>query len=275
VNPILSALAESFTGSKPPVLDEPTSVQELLESLEALQEERWTFPQALDATDRLLDQARQSLASALEFVTANPQFCGEYRALLDQLIAGYGRGVEALEALREELWENRLSAPTLTELGSCRNQSRQDYQAVSEWMARAVARCPRCGAPGEYCQECSLEGLIPDRQARPSADPEAMTPAMLALYQAATAVSAGIASAETLGEPLATLHEEITLGARRVQAMPDSPRRSQLLEHAEAMLEGLERMETLFDHRMLETLHQGWDQVYRHHCAILELLAPD
>ncbi len=272
MNPILSALAESFTGSKPPVLDEPTSVQELLESLAALQEERWTFPQALDATDRLLSEARQSLDAALEFLHANPQFCGEYRSLLERLVAGYRRGVAALESLREELAQGRL--PDLSELQLSRSQTREDYQAVGEWL-EAVARCPRCGAPGEYCESCSLEGLIPDRKARPDADPEAMTPAMLTLYRATTAVSAGLASAETLAEPLAALHEEIVSGAKRVQSMPDSPRRSRLLEHAEAMLEGLERMETLFDHRMLGSLHQGWEEVYRHHCAILELLAPN
>ncbi|MCE7875247.1 hypothetical protein DYH09_33455 [bacterium CPR1] len=134
--------------------------------------------------------------------------CGRRGA--DQLVAGYRRGVAALESHREDLAQSRLG--DLSELELNRSQMREDYQAVQEWLSRAVARCARCGEPGEYCQGCSLQGLVPDSQARPSADPEAMTPAMLILYQAATAVSAGLASAETL----VALHEEVTLGAQRV-----------------------------------------------------------
>lgn len=268
MNSILSALAENFTDSAPPLLEEPT-VPELLASLQALQEGRWSYSLAREATGRVLDAARDSALSTRRLVLDNPGFCAEYRGLLARLTGSYQRGVEALEQLAGELERESLGPETLQRLEEARQASLAAYQALQE----PVLRCPRCASRGETCAACGLEGMMADPSPPPETEPEALSPSQQALYRALVEVAGGQVPLSALEPPLRRLHEDVQQGIQRTLGQPPSERREALLQQAQGMLQGLEVMATVFENRELATLLDGWAQLYAHHCAILDLLA--
>lgn len=268
MNSILSALAENLTGSAAPIWDEPQTIAELLAALRALPEGRWTYPQAREAVERLLADSRRSASFTRELVVLRPELCAEYRGLLARLTGGYQRGVAALERLEAELAENELSEESLAGLEQAQEAARLAYGALSE----PLLRCPRCAASGEFCQACGLEGLYPDLGPLPEVDPDLLTPGLLALYESTLAVESGLSSAGALADPLDALDDELLTGMTRALAVPDSDRKAALLEHARGMQEALDTLRRLFETRRSSALRAGWQQLYEHHCAILELL---
>jgi rubrerythrin len=218
-----------------------------------------------------IQEATDAIERDLAAETAAPEFA----ALLEGNASAYGDLEESLEVIvaalsaqdRDQIQEE------LVYLKAGMATLRQYTEAIEQWLAAPMMRCPRCGtgeaeaARDAICPTCDLEMLYPDLQPDTQASRVFLNlgSEFIAVYRAYLAVLAGDLPLAELNVPLNVLESWLQRHARVSDLSRDTQLQPQLYNVAGLCRQGLagvEQMRTSFTSRETADLNAGWGQIF-------------
>lgn len=218
-----------------------------------------------------VQRAMEAIERDLAAETAAPEFA----ALLEGNVTAYADLEESLEQIvaalvaqdvhqvQEELLYVKAGMATL----------RQYTEAIEQWLAAPLMRCPRCGtseaeaADDAVCLVCDLEMLYPDLHPDTQASRQFLNlgAEFIAVYRTYLAVLAGDLPLSELDAPLTTLQAWLQQHAQVGRLSRDNQLQPQLGNVAALCAQGIagvQQMRTSLQGRETADLNAGWAKIF-------------
>lgn len=241
--------------------------------------EQWVQQPDEGGSEVLTGRLEQLLGSIQEAARGIQQDLGarpaapEFGELLTGSAVAYGDLEECLEEILAAIpaRDRAQVQAELLYLKAAMSSLRQYTDAIEQWLAAPILRCPRCGAtdgdPEEICRHCDLELLYPDLQPDTRASREFITlgAEYVAVYRTYLGVLAGERPLADLGPPL---HEllgwlEPYLKISRLTREPGLVEQLQAVEQGCRQVQaGVEQMSSCFEGRETSDLNEGWRTIF-------------
>lgn len=218
-----------------------------------------------------IQQAAEAIERDLTTETAAPEFA----ALLEGNVTAYADLEQSLEEVAAALAAHDVAQveEELLYLKAGMATLRQYTEAIEQWLAAPLMRCPRCGSgeadAGEdaICTACDLDMLYPDLQPDTHASRQFLNlgAEFVSVYRAYLGVLAGDVPLAELHAPLSLLEAWLQRHAQVAKLSRDSGLQPQLYNVAALCAQGIagvQQMRTSFESRETADLNAGWAQIF-------------